>query len=234
MGNVGKRYSSAREKVDALKAYGIDEGFDVLLSFPKAKFDETVEVAMRLGVDPKKPDQMVRGTITLPHGVGKSVCVAAFAVGDKAKEAEEAGADIIGGDDLVEKIQGGFTDFDKAVATPDMMGKVGRLGKILGPRGLMPNPKLGTVTMDIGRAVRELKGGKLEYRVDKNGVLHMPVGKLSFGKLKIIENLKSLTEEIIRVKPSTSKGTYLKSISISTTMGPGVKIDPGRIKELTT
>jgi len=234
MAKVGKRYKGAREKVDSVRAYEIDEGVELMLSLQGAKFDETVEVAFRLGVDPKKPDQMVRGTITLPHGVGKTARVAAFAVGDKAKEAEDAGADIVGGDDLVEKVQGGFLDFDKAVATPDMMAKVGKLGKILGPRGLMPNPKLGTVTMDVGRAVQELKGGKLEYRVDKTGIIHMPIGKASFGKEKIIDNLKALTEEMIKVKPSASKGTYLRSISISTTMGPGIKVDPVKVKELIT
>ncbi len=234
MARVGKRYQSAREGIDPFKSYEVEEAVELLLSLPKAKFDETVEVAFRLGVDPKKPDQMVRGTITLPHGVGKTVRVAAFAIGEKAREAEEAGADIVGGEDLIEKVQGGFLEFDKTVATPDMMGKVGKLGKILGPRGLMPNPKLGTVSMDISRAVTELKGGKLEYRVDKTGIVHMPLGKVSFGKEKIIDNIKTLIEEIIRAKPSASKGTYLKSISITTTMGPGIKLDPGKIKELVT
>jgi len=216
------------------RAYNIEEAVELLLSLPKAKFDETVEVAFRLGVDPKKADQMIRGTITLPHGVGKAVRVAAFAVGEKAREAEEAGADIVGGDDLVEKVQGGFIEFDKAVATPDMMGKVGKLGKVLGPRGLMPNPKLGTVTMDISRAIKELKAGKLEYRVDKTGILHMAIGKASFGKQKIVENLRVLAEEILRAKPSSSKGTYLKSVFISTTMGLGIKLDTNTIKELVT
>ena len=216
------------------KAYNIEEAVELMLSLPKAKFDETVEVAFRLGVDPKKADQMIRGTITLPHGVGKAVRVAAFAIGEKAREAEEAGADIVGGDDLVEKVQGGFIEFDKAVATPDIMGKVGKLGKVLGPRGLMPNPKLGTVTMDISRAIKELKAGKLEYRVDKTGILHMAIGKASFGKQKIVENLRVLAEEILRVKPSSSKGTYLKSVFISTTMGPGIKLDANTIKELVT
>lgn len=227
-----KRYVSARGQVDRTKVLPPEDAVGKLLELPRAKFDETVEVAYRLGVDPKKADQMVRGTITLPHGVGKSVRVAAFAVGDKAKEAQEAGADIVGGDDLIEKIQGGFLDFDKAVATPDMMGKVGKLGKILGPRGLMPNPKLGTVTMDIGRAVKELKGGKIEYRVDKAGIVHLPIGKVSFGKEKLMDNLRALTETIIKAKPSSAKGTYLKSISLSTTMGPGIKIDPAKIKDL--
>lgn len=227
-----KRYLQAKQQVDRTKLLPPDDAVGKLLELPRAKFDETVEVAYRLGVDPKKADQMVRGTITLPHGVGKTVRVAAFAVGEKAKEAQEAGADIVGGDDLIEKIQGGFLEFDKAVATPDMMGKVGKLGKILGPRGLMPNPKLGTVTMDIGRAVKELKGGKIEYRVDKAGIVHLPIGKVSFGKEKLMENLRALTETIIKAKPSSAKGTYLKSISLSTTMGPGIKIDPAKIKDL--
>ena len=230
----GKRYVKARGQVDRNKTHSFEDAVALMMELPKAKFDETVEVAYRLGVDPKKADQMIRGTITLPHGTGKSVRVAAFAVGDKAREAKEAGADIIGGDDLVEKVQGGFTDFDKAVATPDMMGKVGKLGKILGPRGLMPNPKLGTVTMDIGRAISELKGGKVEYRVDKAGIVHLAVGRVSFGKDKLVDNLKALSEVIMKAKPASAKGAYLKSISLSTTMGPGVKIDPGKIRELVT
>lgn len=232
MAKAGKRYKSAREMIDTQKVYSAEEAMDLLLSMPRAKFDETVEVAFRLGVDPRKPEQMIRGSITLPHGVGKSVRVAAFATGDKAKEAEEAGADVVGGDDLVEKVQGGFLDFDKAVATPDMMGKVGKLGKILGPRGLMPNPKLGTVTMDIGRAVNEVKAGKLEYRVDKTGVVHMPIGKVSFGKEKLMGNLGALTDELYRAKPSSSKGAYLRSVYFSTTMGPGIKVDPSKIRAL--
>jgi len=232
MAKAGKRYKSAREMIDSQRAYSVEEAVELLLSMPKAKFDETVEVSFRLGVDPRKSDQMIRGTITLPHGVGKAVRVAAFATGDKAREAEEAGADIVGGDDLVEKVQGGFLEFDKAVATPDMMGKVGKLGKILGPRGLMPNPKLGTVTMDIGKAVGEVKAGKLEYRVDKTGVVHMPIGKVSFGKEKLIENLRALTDELYRAKPSSSKGAYLRSVYLSTTMGPGIKVDPSKIRTL--
>lgn len=228
----GKRYKKAIEQMDREKAYSVDEAVGMLLEWPKAKFDETVEVSFKLGVDPKKADQMIRGTITMPHGTGKSVRVAAFAVGDKAREAEEAGADIVGGDDLVEKIQGGFLEFDKAVATPDMMGKVGKLGRVLGPRGLMPNPKLGTVTMDISKAITELKGGKVEYRTEKTGIIHMAVGKASFGKEKLVDNLSALTELILKVKPASSKGTYLKSITLSTTMGPGIKIDPGKIREL--
>jgi len=234
MARIAKRIKTAREAMGPARAYNIEEAVELLLSLPKAKFDETVEVAFRLGVDPKKADQMIRGTITLPHGVGKAVRVAAFAVGEKAREAEEAGADIVGGDDLVEKVQGGFIEFEKAVATPDMMGKVGKLGKVLGPRGLMPNPKLGTVTMDISRAIKELKAGKLEYRVDKTGILHMAIGKASFGKQKIVENLRVLAEEILRAKPSSSKGTYLKSVFISTTMGLGIKLDTNTIKELVT
>ncbi len=232
MAKAGKKYRAAREMRDSQRAHLVEEAMDLLLSMPKANFDETVEVSFRLGVDPRKPDQMIRGSITLPHGVGKSVRVAAFATGDKAKEAEEAGADVVGGDDLIEKVQGGFLDFDKAVATPDMMGKVGKLGKILGPRGLMPNPKLGTVTMDIGNAVNEVKAGKLEYRVDKTGVVHMPIGKASFGKEKLMENLRALTDELYRVKPSASKGAYLRSVYLSTTMGPGIKVDPSKIRAL--
>jgi len=232
MRNLGKRYIKARGLVDSTQSLTVEDAVSKVLELPKAKFDETVEVAYRLGVDPKKADQMVRGTINLPHGTGKTVRVAAFAVGDKAREAQEAGADIVGGDDLVERVKGGFTDFDKAVATPDMMGKVGKLGKILGPRGLMPNPKLGTVSMDIGRAVSDLKGGKIEYRVDKAGIIHLAVGKVSFGTQKLVDNLRALTEVIIKAKPASAKGAYLKSISLSTTMGPGVKIDPGKLREL--
>lgn len=228
----GKKYNKARELVDRTQSFTVEDAVTKVLELPKSKFDESVEVAYRLGVDPKKADQMIRGTMNLPHGTGKSVRVAVFAVGDKAREAQEAGADIIGGDDLVEKVQGGFTDFDKAVATPDMMGKVGKLGKILGPRGLMPNPKLGTVTMDINRAVSDLKGGKVEYRVDKAGIVHLAVGKVSFGQQKLVENLRALTEVIMKAKPASAKGAYLKSISLSTTMGPGVRIDPGKIREL--
>ncbi len=197
-----------------------------------AKFDESVDLAVKLGVDPRHADQMVRGTCVLPHGTGKTVRVLAFAKGEKEKEALDAGADYVGGDDLAKKIQEGWLDFDKAVATPDMMGVVGKLGKILGPRGMMPNPKVGTVTFDIGRAVYELKGGKVEFRVEKAGIVHVPLGRVSFGVEKLAENLKAVMETIIRLKPAASKGVYLKGVSISTTMGPGLKLDPQEIRGL--
>jgi large subunit ribosomal protein L1 len=197
----------------------------------RAKFDETVEVSVRLGVDPRKADQNVRGTVVLPHGTGKSVRVAVFAKGDKAREAEEAGADVVGAEDLVARITDeGWLEFDKAVATPDMMGMVGRIGKILGPRGLMPNPKVGTVTMDISQAVQDLKGGKVEYRVDKAGNIHVPVGKASFSEQQLLENANSLLEGLIRAKPASARGTYLQGVSISTTMGPGVRVDPSTVQ----
>ncbi len=195
-----------------------------------AKFDETVDVSVRLGVDPRHADQMVRGTVVLPHGTGKTVRVAVFAKGEKEKEALDAGADFVGSDELVEKIQGGWTDFDRAVATPDMMGTVGKLGRILGPRGLMPNTKSGTVTFDLAKAVKEIKAGKIEFRVDKGGVVHAPVGKMSFGVAKLKENLDALMETLIRLKPATAKGTYVKGVNVSTTMGPGVRLDTAEIK----
>jgi large subunit ribosomal protein L1 len=195
-----------------------------------AKFDESVDMAIRLGVNPKHADQMVRGTVALPHGVGKEVKVLVFAKGEKEKEAREAGADFVGAEELVEKITGGWTDFDKAIATPDMMGTVGRLGKVLGPRGLMPNPKVGTVTFDVGRAVKELKAGRVEFKVDKTGIVHTTVGKISFSAEQLKENVMALMDTIIRAKPSSSKGTYLKSVAISTTMGPGIKLDPNALR----
>lgn len=228
----GKNKTTAREKIDRSKTYNLEEGLQTLLSTSYAKFDESVDVAVRLGVDPRHADQMVRGTCVLPHGTGKTVRVLAFAKGEKEKEAEEAGADYVGADDLAKKIQEGWLDFDKAVATPDMMGVVGKLGKILGPRGMMPNPKVGTVTFDIGKAVRELKGGKVEFRVEKAGIVHVPVGRVSFGVEKLSENFKSLIESIVRLKPSASKGVYLKGVSVSTTMGPGVKLDPQEVRNL--
>ena len=197
-----------------------------LLETAHAKFDEGVDLAIRLGVDPKKADQMVRGTVVLPNGIGKKVRVLVFAKGQKEKEAQDSGADYIGAEDLVEKISQGWLDFDKAIATPDMMGTVSKLGKILGPRGLMPNPKVGTVTFDVSRAVKEIKAGKVEFRVEKAGIVHVPVGKVSFGFDRLFENIRALLEVILRVKPPTSKGVYLRSITLSTTMGPGVKIDP--------
>ena len=232
MSAIPKKKEQAREKVDRSKKYNLDEGLDAVLSTAYGKFDESVDVAVNLGVDPRHADQMVRGTCVLPHGTGKFVRVLVFAKGEKEKEALDAGAEVAGGEELAKKVQEGWLEFDKAVATPDMMGVVGKLGKILGPRGMMPNPKVGTVTFDVGRAVTELKGGKVEFRVEKAGIVHVPVGKVSFGKEKLSENLKSLMESIIRLKPSTSKGVYLKGLSISTTMGPGVKIDPQEIRNL--
>lgn len=226
MSSVSKRYKQAIEKIDATKKYGIEEALDVLLDLPKAKFDETVEVAFNLGVDPRHSDQMVRGAVTLPHGTGKTVKVLVFAKGETEKEALDAGADYVGAEDLVEKIQKGWLDFDKTVATPDIMGLVGKLGKILGPRGLMPNPKLGTVTFDVAKAVKDLKAGKIEFKVDKAGIVHAPIGKISFGKEKLKDNFFALLETLIKLKPSSSKGIYLKKCAISSTMGPGIKLDP--------
>lgn len=232
MAKHGKKYQNASDKVDRDKRYELSQALDLVLETKTAKFDETVDLAARLGVNPRHADQMVRGAVVLPHGTGRSVKVLVFAKGEKMEEAREAGADYVGEDDLVEKVQGGWVDFDKAVATPDMMGKVGRLGKILGPRGLMPNPKVGTVTFDVGKAVSELKAGKVEYRVDKAGIIHSPVGKVSFGKEKLFENTKALFEELWKKKPQTAKGAYFKSITLSTTMGPGVKMDPANIMML--
>jgi len=222
----GKKYLEARAKVDRNNRYDLDAGLTLLKDSARAKFDESVDLAIRLGVNPKHADQMVRGTVALPHGVGKTVKVLVFAKGEKEKEAQEAGADFVGAEDMVEKITGGWTDFDKAIATPDMMGTVGKLGKILGPRGLMPNPKVGTVTFDVGRAVKELKAGRVEFRVDKTGIIHTTVGKVSFTAEKLKENVLALMDVIIRAKPASSKGTYLKSVAISSTMGPGIKLDP--------
>ena len=226
MANRGKKYLEARNKIDRTKRYELEEGVKVLLETGHAKFDEGVDLAIRLGVDPKKADQMVRGTVVLPNGIGKKVRVLVFAKGQKEKEAQEAGADYSGAEDLVEKISQGWLDFDKAIATPDMMGTVSKLGKILGPRGLMPNPKVGTVTFDVSKAVKEIKAGKVEFKVEKAGIVHVPVGKVSFGFDRLFENVKTLLEVILRAKPPTSKGVYLRSITLSTTMGPGVKIDP--------
>ena len=230
MARHGKNYRKVAETVDANERYEVQEGVKLALEAAFAKFDETVDVAMCLGVDPRHSDQMVRGAVTLPHGLGKEVRVVAFCKGEKEAEAKEAGADEAGGDDLVEKIKGGWLEFDKAVATPDMMAKVGQIGRVLGPRGLMPNAKTGTVTFDVGNAVKELKAGRVDFRVDKAGVVHAPLGKVSFGKEKILDNLKSLIDTVVRLKPSSSKGTYLKAVSLATTMGPGVKIDPLSIR----
>ncbi|MBN1283747.1 MAG: 50S ribosomal protein L1 [Proteobacteria bacterium] len=225
MTKQGKRYKADRAKVDTQKKHGLDEALSILDGFGKAKFDETVDVALRLGIDAKQTDQSVRGAVVLPHGIGKKVRVLVFAKGDKAKEAEDAGADVVGGEELVEKIQGGWFEFDKVVASPDMMGVVGRLGKVLGPRGLMPNPKLGTVTADIKRAVAEQKAGKVEFRIDKASIVHAPVGKRSFGAAKLKDNVLALVEAINKAKPAAAKGTYLKSMAISATMTPGIRID---------
>jgi large subunit ribosomal protein L1 len=221
----GKRMREQRAKVQAEKLYSLEEGCQLVAKTASAKFDETVEVAIRLGVDPKKADQNVRGSIPLPNGLGKTIRVAVFAKGEKAQEAQAAGADIVGADDLAERIKGGFFDFDNVVATPDMMAQVGKVGKLLGPRGLMPSPKVGTVTFDVADTVKSLKAGRAEYRVDKAGVVHAPVGKASFGPEKILENAQALFNAINRAKPSSSKGVYLQSASLSLTMGPGVAID---------
>jgi large subunit ribosomal protein L1 len=225
----GKKYRDALSKVDKTKRYSVAEACALLPDTKAAKFDESVDVAVRLGVNPKYADQMVRGAVVMPHGTGKGVRVAVFAKGDKAKEAEEAGADVVGADDLVEKIQGGFLEFDATVATPDMMGMVGKLGRILGTRGLMPNPKVGTVTFDVTKAVRELKAGRVEFRVEKAGIVHAPVGRVSFGAEKLRDNLMALLELLIKLKPATAKGIYMKSVAISTTMGPSIRIDPAEV-----
>ncbi|PKN17479.1 MAG: 50S ribosomal protein L1 [Deltaproteobacteria bacterium HGW-Deltaproteobacteria-6] len=226
----GKRILAAKAKVEPTKRYTLKEATEMIVSMGGVKFDETVDAAVRLGVNPAHADQMVRGSVVLPNGLGKTVRVLVFAKGDKEKEALEAGADLVGSDEIIEKIKGGWLDFDRVIATPDMMGSVGKIAKILGPRGLMPNPKVGTVTFDIANAVKELKAGKVEFRVEKAGIIHSPVGKLSFGAEKLGENLNALLEIIIKLKPASSKGTYIKSIAISSTMGAGVRIDPLDIK----
>ncbi len=222
----GRKFSEAAEKIDRTRLYPPLEAMRTVKASATAKFDETVEAHFRLGVDTRQAEQQVRGSVSLPHGTGKDVRVAVFAEGDKAREAEAAGADIVGSDDLVAKIEAGFFDFDAAVATPDMMGKVGRLGKALGPRGLMPNPKLGTVTMNVGQIITELKAGRVEYRADKFGIAHVTVGRVSFDEKMLTENYAALLDEIVRAKPSSSKGKYIKSITVVSTMGPGVKVDP--------
>jgi len=223
---MGKKLEEAKKGIDRNAEMPVDEAVRKLKELAFAKFDESVDIAVRLGVDPKKSDQMVRGTVVLPNGTGKDVKVLVFAKGEKEKEASEAGADYVGAEDLVEKIQKGWFDFDKAVATPDVMGLVGRIGKLLGPRGLMPNPKLGTVTFDVGKAVKELKAGKVEFKVDKTGIVHLPVGKVSFDADRIVENIKAAVDAIVKAKPSASKGKYLKKIAVSTTMGPGITVSP--------
>ncbi len=227
----GKKYLESRKKVNREAKYSLDEALDLLKGTATAKFDETIEIAMRLGVDPKYPDQQVRGSVVLPHGTGRSIRVVVFAKGEKAKEAQEAGADLAGSDELVAKVQGGWLDFDKAVATPDMMGAVGKLGKILGPRGLMPNPKVGTVTFDVAKAVRDLKGGKVEFKVEKSGTLHAGIGKASFGKEKIRENFLAFFEAINKAKPSAAKGTYIKTLALASTMGPGIKLNVSALQQ---
>ena len=229
---VSKRYDAGAAKRDPETQYLLEDAIRVLKEMPGAKFDESVDVSFRLGVDPKHADQMVRGAVVLPHGIGKTVRVAVFAKGDKEREAREAGADTVGAEDLVERVQGGWTDFDTAIATPDLMGQVGRLGKVLGPRGLMPNPKLGTVTFDVSKAVREAKAGKVEFRVDKAGNIHTPVGKKSFSPEAIAANAMAVIEAIVRAKPSAAKGTYLRSVTMSTTMGPGVSVDAAALANL--
>lgn len=228
---MGKKIENAKNQVDRLKDYAIEEAVDLLKSLSYAKFDETVELAVNLGVDPRKSDQMVRGTVVLPHGTGKSVKVLVFAKGEKEQEAREAGADYVGGEDLAEKIQKGWLDFDKTVATPDMMATVGKLGKILGPRGMMPNPKLGTVTFDVAKAVKEIKAGKVDFKVEKGGIVHMPVGKLSFDREKLVDNIKAALETILRAKPSAAKGKYIRRVTISSTMGPGIRVDASTISK---
>ncbi len=223
---AGKKFKAAREAVDREKRYSVEEAFQLLEKTHVVKFDETVDVAVRLGIDPKQSDQMVRGAVGLPHGLGKKARIVVFAKGEKQKEASEAGADQVGAEDLIAKIEGGWLDFDKAVATPDMMGQVSKLGKILGPRGLMPNPKIGTVTFELAKAIGELKAGKAEYKIDKAGIVHTSIGKVSFGAEKLRENFQVLMESIVRAKPQTSKGSYLRSVTVSLTMGPGIKLDP--------
>jgi large subunit ribosomal protein L1 len=229
----GKRYRANYETVDRERAYAPAEAVEVVKGFEASKFDETVEVHIRTGLNVRHADQQLRGTISLPHGLGKEMTVAVFARGDKAREAEEAGADVVGADDLAEKVQGGFTDFDVAIATPDLMPVVGRLGRILGPQGKMPNPKVGTVTMDVAKAVSESKAGKIEYRTDRNAIVHLPIGKASFEADKLLENYAALIEELVRAKPAAAKGRYLHSVTLTTTMGPGIKVDPSRTRDIT-
>ena len=225
----GKNYRDSLKLIDKLKLYEPVEGVELLLQTAKAKFDETVELSIRLGVDPRHADQQVRGAVVLPHGTGKERRVLVFAKGDKAREAEEAGADFVGAEEMVAKIQGeNWFGFDIAVATPDMMGVVGKIGRLLGPKGLMPNPKSGTVTMDVTRAVNEIKAGKVEYRVDKTSIIHVPIGKASFGQEKLLENLNTMMEAVVKAKPAAAKGTYLKSVALATTMSPGIKLNPVR------
>ena len=232
MSKRGKKYSESKKRLDLEGVGSFNDAVKMTLESSFARFDETIDVAVRLGVDPRHADQMVRGSVVLPHGTGKEVKVAVFAKGEKENEATDAGADFVGNDDLIEKIKGGWFGFDKAVATPDMMGSVGKIGKLLGPRGLMPNAKTGTVTFDLARAIKDLKAGKIDFRVEKAGIVHAPMGKVSFGVDKIVQNMAAFFDTIMRLKPASSKGTYLKGIAISTTMGPGMKIDSALVKDL--
>ncbi len=232
MAKQGKRYRQMSEKIEKGQRYTFQAAVNLALETASVKFDETLEAAVQLGVNPRHADQMVRGAVVLPHGLGKTVRVLVFAKGEKEQEARDAGADIVGAEDLIQQIQGGWLEFDKAVATPDLMGQVGRIGKILGPRGLMPNVKVGTVTFDVGKAVTELKGGKVDFRVDRAGVVHAPLGKVSFGMDKLLINLAAFMDQLVRLKPTTSKGTYLKGIHLSTTMGPGIAVDTSDVKTL--
>ena len=227
-----KAYKDSAAQVDKDRLYAPLEAVRLAKATSRTKFDSTVEVAMRLGVDPRKADQMVRGTVSLPHGTGKTARVAVFATGDKAEEARAAGADIVGGDELIEQVNGGKMDFDAAVATPDMMGKVGRLGRVLGPRGLMPNPKTGTVTNDVAKAVEDIKGGKIEYRVDRQANLHIVIGKTSFSEEQLLDNYAAALDEVLRAKPSSAKGRYLRKVTLTTTMGPGIPVDPSKSRNL--
>ena len=226
----GKKYTDAAKRYDRQQLHGPAEALDLVKSLAPAKFDETVELAVRLGVDPRRADQIVRGTVALPAGIGKDVRVAVFAAGEAAADARAAGADEVGADDLVQRVTEGFLDFDVAIATPDLMGLVGRLGRVLGPRGLMPNPKTGTVTTEVGRAVTEFKGGRVEYRTDRFGNVHVPVGKVSFDRPRLLANFRAVVDELVRAKPAASKGRYIRSVTLSSTMGPGVKIDPARVR----
>jgi large subunit ribosomal protein L1 len=232
MATRGKRLIEARSKIDRDRLYTVEEALEVLQGIPMAKFDETVEVAVKLGVNPRKAEENVRGTVSLPHGTGKTIRVVAFCKGEKVQEAKDAGAEFVGAEDLVAQIQGGWLDFDASVATPDVMGQVGKIGKVLGPRGLMPNPKVGTVTFDIGKAVEAIKAGRVEFRVERAGVVHAGTGKVSFGAQKLQENLTSFFDAINKAKPKTSKGIYLQSAHISTTMGPGLKLDPVPLRNI--
>lgn len=226
---MGKKYTADREKVDTTKQYKLKEAIEIVKQLNYAKFDESVDIAVNLGVDSKKSDQIVRGTVALPHGLGKKVRIVVFAKGEKAKEASEAGADHVGAEDIVEKINGGWLDFDKVVATPDLMGMLGKLGRILGPRGLMPNPKSGTVTFDVGKAVKDIAAGKVDYKTEKAGIVHVPIGKVSFDGQKLIENTKAVVNSILKAKPSASKGKYIKKLSVSSTMGVGITVDVSEV-----